>query len=781
MSEYSVVGKRLPRLDGVIKATGKAEFSGDLVLPRMLYGKILRSPYPHAKILNIDTSKAEKLTGVKAVITGKDTSEMKYLWFDVRGMIKREIDVKEKKPQMVPDKYPLAWDKVRYIGDELAALAAIDEDTAEEALDLIEAEYEELPAVFDSQEAMKPGAPQIHDHAERNICWRCVLDDGNVEKGFMQSDYIREDTFKTGVVAHGPMEPDTALASFDPSGKLTIWPTCMGIHGRRGALAMILGLPESEVRVINPYVGGAFGSKVDFINLDICAALLSKKAGRPIRIAYTKEEQLTCTRTDYAVTIELKTGVKRDGTLLAQEYRAISNKGAYTGIGPVSTYLLIVYMNGTYRIPHIRYEAHSVYTNTLVAGPKRSHQNPIVRFALESHLDEIAKELGIDPMELRLKNVVHTGDTLPATGKLISCGLTQCIQKTADNLSWKGKRGKLPKDRGIGMGCTYFFGGGAIIPPPQSPSSGAFVKCNADGTVNLLSGYVDCGAGAGTMFAQMAAEELGIHPEDIKVTMGDTEVTPHDISSHLSGVAYVTGNAVKLAAADAKRQLFEIVSEKLEVDIADLEAKDRRIYVKGSPEKGMSFSDVVKISLYEKGGNPIMGKGYYSPGVTFGGGNIETGEGGWSPTYVFANGVAEIGVDRETGKIKLFKIGVAHDCGFAINPMEVEAQLEGSSSMAQGNILWEEIILEKGQVLNPSFLGYKLPLSLDVPEMVSIPVESIDPKGPFGAKEAGEGSTATTVAAIANAIPDAIGVRIRSLPITPDKILEALDASSYSP
>ena len=757
MEKYAVVGKRLPRLDGSAKVTGEAKFAGDISLPRMLYGKILRSPYPHAKILNIDTSKAERLPGVKAVITGRDTKEMKY----------------SQGEGFAEDLYPLAPDRVRYIGDDVAAVAAIDEDIAEEALNLIKVEYEELPAVFDPEEAIKPGAPQLHDHAEGNICWKTLLKHGNIEKGFRESDYIREDRYKTVTVHHCQMEPHAVLASIDTSGKLTVWPTCMAVHARRSLLSKILKIPESGIRVINPYVGGAFGGKAGLLSLDICAAIFSKKTGRPVRIAYTREEQFTSTQTDYSIIIELKSGVKKDGTLIAQEFKAYSNKGAYTGYGPLSTYLLAAYTLGTYKVPNIEGEACSVYTNTPTSAPKRSHQNPQLRFALETHLDMIAEELAIDPVELRLKNAVQTGDTLPTTSNIISCGLSRCIQRSAESMGWKEKRGKLPRGKGIGMGCTYFFGGGAKLPPPHSPSSAAFVKCNPDGTVNLLSGYVDTGTGAGSMYAQIAAEELGIAADDIKVTLADTEVTPTDLSSHLSSACYITGNAVKAAAADAKRQIFEVVAEKLEANIEDLEAKDRQIYVKGSPERKLSFFDAVKASMYEKDANPILGRGYYTPGVPFG--NFKTGEGGWSPTYVFANAVAEVEVDEDTGEVKIHRLAVAHDCGFAINPMEVEGQIDGSASMAQGQALFEELCFEKGQILNPSFLDYKLPLSLNTPKRISIAVESIDPKGPFGGKEAGEGSTATTVPAIANAIYDAIGVRIKDLPITPEKILKALE------
>jgi 4-hydroxybenzoyl-CoA reductase subunit alpha len=734
----------------VAKATGDAEYTDDMVLPRMLYGKILRSPYPHARIIDIDTSRAENLPGVKAVITGKDTPGRKY------GVFGRTAD-----------QYALAIDKVRYIGDEVAAVAAIDEDIVEEALDLIRVEYEPLPAVFDPEEAMRPGAPRIHG-VERNISGITRLDFGDVERGFQESDYIREDRFQTGGQAHCQMEPHAALASFDSSGKLTIWVPNMSPFAKRRLLARTLNLPESNIRVCKSYVGGAFGGKSEMFSLDFCAALLSRKTGRPVKITYTREEVFITTRQRHPMIIELKTGVKKDGTIIARECRVIGDTGAYNSTGLLAVWISCQGIVKTYRVPNIRYEGYCVYTNKAICGAMRGHGSIQSRFADESQLDMIAEELGIDPLELRLKNVRQSGDILPNKSKVTSCALTECIQKTAESAGWKEKRGKLPGNRGIGMGCSTGYT--SVTMSPLS-SSAALVKFNEDGRVTLLTGAVENGQGTETMLAQIAAEELGLKLEDIVVASADSEMCPTDIGSYLMALTFVTGNAVKLAAAQAKRQLLETASEKLGADVADLEAKDGLINIKGSPEKAVSFRELVMASLMK--GTPIMGEGHYMPQTEYL--NIWTGEGKSTPTYSFSAQVAEVAVDRETGKVKLFGTSVAHDCGRAINPMDVEGQLEGAIAVSQGMALSEEVLWDEGQMLNPSFSDYRMPRFPDIPEITPIIVESIDPEGPFGGKEAGEGPAHTGPAAIANAIYDAIGVRIKETPITPESILKALD------
>ena len=753
MEKYSVIGKSLPRVDAVIKATGEAKFTVDMALPRILYGKILRSPYPHARIINIDTSKAKRLLGVKAVITGKDTLGIKYGSIDV--------------PQYPADKNPLAMDKVRYIGDEVAAVAAMDEDTAEEALDLIEVEYEELPSVFDPLEAMKPDAPKIHDTG--NICNRISWNYGDVGKGFNESYLIREDRFETAPTAHCQMEPHAALANFDSSGKLSVWSSNQAPYKRRWQLAKTLGIPESKVRVLHTHVGGGFGGKVEPLEPDFQAALLSMVTGCPVKIAYTREEVFTCTMQRHPMVLHLKTGVGKDGTLIATQCKIIADGGAYSGTGPIVMYLAGAFLVTVYRLFNVSYEGYRMYTNKPIRGPQRGHGAVQPRFAFDSQLDMIAEELGMDPMEIRLKNAVKSGDVTPNRFKIRGCGLTETIEKSCEMAGWKEKRGKMPGNRGIGM-CSGAFVSGVLIPPHTS--SGAFVKVHEDGGVSLLVGIPEIGQGSDTITSQIVADELGIALEDVQVVSGDTEIAPPHAGSFSSRGMWAS-KAAKAAASDARRQLFEVAAQALEANPEDLAARDRRIYVKGNPEKGMSFKDAVLASYMSKEGNPILGRGYYRPDIDLV--DFETGEGNLSPDYSFGTQLAEVEVDKETGKVKLLRMTVGHDVGLAINPMAIEGQTEGSISMGQGQVLTEDVIVEEGRVFNPSFLTYGLPTSMETADIKSIIIDSENQEDSFAPKEAGEGMQIPTPAAIANAVYDAIGVRIKDLPITPEKILKALE------
>jgi len=756
MKMYSVIGKRLPRLDGIVKATGEAEFTVDMMLPKMLHGKILRSPHPHAKILHIDTSKAMRLPGVKAVLTGEDTPKIKYGTIDM--------------PDYPNDKYPLAVGKVRYIGDDVAAVAATDEDTAMEALELIEVDYEMLPPVFDPVEAMKPDAPRVHDHADRNICAKIAWDFGDIEKGFKDSDHIRKDRFTTSAVQHCTMEPHASLAIYENSGKITVWDSTQTPYMRRTQLAKTLNMPESMIKVANPYVGGGFGGKTTQCCPAFQAALLSIKTGRPVKIVYTREEVFGSTLHRHPFIIDLKTGVKKDGTLMAIDCELIAEGGAYTSTGPIVIFLAGAFLVTTYRISNVKFRGFRVYTNNPISGPQRGHGAVQPRYAADSQLDMIAQDLGLDPIEIRLKNALQPGDVTPNRFIVKSCGLREGIQKVAEDFQWKERMGRGRSDRGIGMGCGAFISGMCI--PPHTASA-AFVKVHEDGGITLLTGASDIGQGVNTALSQIVADELGVRLEDIRITSGDTELTPVHAGSYSSRGTLWGGKAVREAALDAKKQLLEVVAKELEANVEDLEARDRRIYVKGSPERGMSFKDAVVASFMSKEGNPILGRGYYRPDIDYV--NFETGEGNLTPAYSFGAQAAEVIVDRETGRVKFAKMTAAHDSGLAINPMSIEGQLEGSISMGHGQVLLEELLMENGQVMNPNFLDYKLPLSVDSPTMKCIIVDTKNPEDPFEPKEAGEGTQISTPAAIANAVTDAIGIRIKDLPITPEKILEALE------
>lgn len=785
MPAYSVVGKRIPRVDGSLKASGEARFAVDIALPNMLHGKILRSPYPHAKILSIDTSRAEALPGVRAVITGRDTGVVRFSFIDT--------------PRYPADQCPLAVDKVRFIGEEVAAVAAVREDIAEEALSLIQVDYEELPAVFDPEEAMKDGAPRIHDKiipttttawqdfgvirearpydAVNNIANQVLITVGDIEQGFRESDYIREDRFEIPGTAHVALEPHVALASFDSSGKLDVWLSHMGYEHKRFWLAKTLGIPLSKVRVHKTYVGGAFGGKISLFSYEFLAAFLSKKTGWPVRIALSRGEVFFACYTSRRFIVNVKTGVKKDGMIMAQHIKVIDDVGAYRNSSPTALYLAHVFRHAIYNIPNVKHEGVGVYTNKLTTGPKRGHGSPQMSFAVESQLDLIAQELGIDPLEFRLKNLRNRGDILPNGDTLRSYGLPEAIKQAAQSSNWRQKWGKQP-NRGIGIGIGSMFCGAHNYPF----GSAAIIKLNPDGRFTLFTGQTEFGGGVDTVMAQIAAEELGLTVEDIIVVSGDSELCPYDIGNWLSAGVYISGQAVRKAAADTKQQLLTYAAEALDAQADDLAIGQGRVYVKADSAKAVSFADLYKYGIQIKDGDPILGKGYTKAvqGIGFWGGSfkgtaaLSRGSGRFTDAYGFAVAIAEVEVDKETGKVKVIEITVADDCGTDINPLNVEGQLESQAVMAVGDVLFEEVVIERGRVINPNFADYRIPSVFDIPKLTTISVQDYEATGPFGAKEVGETSRAAAIAAIANAICNAIGARIFGLPMTPEKILEAL-------
>lgn len=754
MSELNVVGRRSPMLDAWEKATGKAKYTDDLSMPGMLFGKILRSPLPHAKILRVDLTEALRVPGVKDAISGKDIPKRKY------GIVPK-----------AKDEYALAIDKVRYIGDEVAAVVATSLEAAEDALSKIKVEYEELPAVFDPLEAMKPGAPVIHEDVPNNVSATIRKEFGNVAKAFEESDFLFEDNFETQPVNHCPLEPQAALAVVDHQGKVTLWSSTQIPFFLRRNLATTLDIPESKVRIIKPKVGGGFGQKIDLYAKDFCAAFFAIRTGRPVKFVYDREEVFTCTRQRHPMYIYLKTGMKKDGTILAQQFRVVADGGAYNSTAPLMITLACFFIMLPYRIENLLFEGYHVYTNKPVGGAMRGHGIPQVRFAVESQLDIIAERMGVDPLELRLKNAFQAGEPHPAKLLVQSCGFSETLKKAAEAIGWKEKRGRLPFGRGVGLAGASFPSG---VSNMSHISSGAIVKIERDGSVTLLTGAADIGQGAETVISQIVAEELGVELEDIRITAADTEITPLDPGTFGSGVTLRAGNAARMAARVAKEKLLEAIAEKMEVAPSELEMKNRRIFLKERPDQGFSFLEAIKIYQYSDRPMPIIGRGSYFPPAKEPT-TLLREDGNFSPAYSFMTQAAEVEVDPKTGRVKVLKMVTAHDCGKAINPMLVEGQLEGSVVGGMGQALYENVITEKGQVLNPSFLDYGIPTAMEIPYIESIEVETNDPEGPFGAKESGEGTQLSPAPAIVNAIYDAIGIRFKSLPVTPDKVLEALE------
>ena len=773
MSKMNVIGNRVLRTDAHDKVTGGKGYTVNVCLPGMLQGKLLRSPYPHARILRIDGSRAEKLPGVKAVLTTPDAPQIKYhpVYF-----------APSTAASMIKDMLILS-DTVRFAGEPVAAVAATHAEIAEEALDLIHVEYEPLPAVFSPEEAMKPGATQIYEHATNNVAMNPAFSFGDLQRGFAEADYVFENTYETQRVHTCYMEPRVCVVDSDGQGNLTVWSSTQHIFGLREKLAFALGIPVSNVRVVKPaYIGGGFGGKLDMGYIEPIAALLSIKAGRPVRIEQTRYEDFITTARN-PVKMHLKTGVKKDGTFIARYAKSILDTGAHTTHGAV-----VLMVHGffgfllPYRCPNSKWEGMTVYTNNIIGGGFRGYGAPQAAFAVESQIDEICEQLKFDPIEFRLKNAHTEGEQHPfdPNFKLSSYRFEECLKRGAEEFGWpkRSTAGSAngTKKRGIGFACQPLWVSGCVGFPDIYEHSGAIVKLNVDGTVNLAIATVDMGCGQNTVLSQILAEELGVPLSAVKVSYADTDTVPFDAPSHASRVTYSTGNAVKAAAAAAKKRVFEVAGGLLNAAPGDLELLNSRVQVKGSPENGLSLQDVVtraespcvnmvpdgmqRTSLEEKG--TIIGFASLAPTSNP------------SPAAVQ---FVEVEVDTETGEVKVLRVVYAHDIGKVINPPGAEGQVEGGFQQGLGYALMENLVFDQssGVCLSADFLNYKMPTAMEMPaDIKCVFVESEEPSGPFGAKSLAEPCLIVPAPAIANAIYNAIGVRVRELPITPEKILAGL-------
>jgi len=752
MAEYSLIGKGMQRVDAIAKATGQALFSADLALPRMLFGKVLRSPHTHAKIVHIDTSRASKLPGVKAVVTGRDSSDEKWGVF-----------------RYTQDQRFLPVDKVRFIGEEVAAVAAVDEDTALEALDLIRVEYEELPSVFTVEDALKPDAPILHEGYRGNINIHVKIDVGDVEKGFKESYIVREDTFIAPEESYFQAEPYAVVAQFDNGGCLEIWMPNGGPHLKSKPLANVFGIPLNKVRVRKITIGGAFGGRSEISPADVICALLARKSGKPVKIVYTREENTIATRQAHSMKAIIKTGVDREGRVQARDITCYMDGGAYSSTGPIATSVPFLCMEQAYRMENVRYNGYRVFTNKPIRGMYRCHGRAFA-CGVDLQLDMLGEELHIDPVIMRLRNARQPGDYTPTKSYVGSCGMVETIERSAEAAGWKEKFGKLPPYHGIGVGCNSVQTG---FPMGIRGGSEAFVKFNEDGGITVISGVVDNGQGNETMLVQIAAEELGLSSDDVQLVSADTEVTPSDPGSYSMVSTFVGGNAVRLAAQDAKKKLFVIAAKALEAKPEDLIAKDRKIMVKGEPERSLPLTKVVRMGLSR--GQSISGEGAYWPRVDSRREWVENPTGQLSEAFSFGTTIVEVKVDPDTGQVTVLETWAAQDVGRALNPKIIESQFEGGLAMGgQGGMLTEYHVFDRGRVLNPTQLDYKLPLACDMPKIHNIIVETIDPNGPYGAKEAAMSIAMSAAQAYAAAVCNAIGVYINDFPITPDKILEAL-------
>jgi len=756
-----IIGKSVRRVDAPLKVTGKAYYVDDLKLPGMLHGKALRSNVPHALIKEIDVSEAYKIPGVKAVVTG---SEFPYR----HGLLIR-------------DEPFLAQGRVRYIGEAVAAVAATTEEAAQKGIDSIRVAYEPLPSVFDPLQAILPGAPLIHEelssypHSEvcqpvpdSNICSHFKLRKGDVEKAFKEADCLFENTYTTSFNQHCALEPHAAIALFDPSGKITVWTGNDGPHRCLREIALSMSIPFSNVRIISAFQGGGFGSKGGLRAEAIAVALASKVKNRPVKVTYTREEVFTSTLLRHPVSIRSKAGVIKDGKIVAKKVELFWNTGAYGEKGPWVCRNASMSSSGPYNIPNVWIDGYCIYTNNPISGPMRGFGVPQVAFAYESQMDEIAHELDIDPLELRLKNALEKNDETAWGEKIVSIGLKECLKKAAEGLNWSEP--KKDRNRGKGIACMQKF-----TTTLQGVTS-AIVKYNHDGSLDLLTSSMEIGQGVMTVLSQFASEELNVPIEKIRVSSADTDYTPFDASTTGSRSTYHMGNAVILACRDIKKQAVSMVSEFLNLPRKELKFKEGKVV----STKGHEISVVELINRYydgaRGGGGDLVGRAtFYTKSGT--GLDSETGRGKRPAAFwMYGAQAVEIEVNPETGKVKILRFCTAHDVGKVINPLCCEQQMEGALAMGIGFALFEKVDVEEGQIFNPSLESYRIPTACDLPQDVKIFfVEEPHPEGPYGAKGLAEPATAPTAAAIANALFDATGIRIREVPLTAEKIQAALE------
>ena len=752
-----VVGKALRKVDAAAKVTGTTKFADDLFLPRMLYAKLLRSPHAHARIRSIDTSQAAALAGVKAVLTGKDLP----IPFGI-------LPVSQ-------DEHALALDKVRFVGDPVAAVAATTEETAAAALARIAVEYEPLRPVTDAGDALDHPEPRIHDYGDLGNVHKLIhLEFGDVEQGFQDADLVREDTFFFEGSTHLPMEQHAAVADWSADGKLTLWSSTQTPHYVHRALAKVLELSPARIRVVACPNGGGFGGKSDPFSHEIVAAKLAMVTGRPVKITLTREEVFYCHRGRHPTLMWVKTGVKKDGAITGMHFRSLLDGGGYGSYGVASTYYTGALQTVTYHVPRYKFQGARAFTNKPPCGPKRGHGTPQPRFALEVHLDKIAEQLGLDPAELRLKHLVPPNSITANWLRVGTMGLGRCIEKVVQGSGWKDKFRKLPTGKGIGLACSsYITGAGLPIYWNAMPHSGVQLKCDRGGGVTAFCGSTEIGQGSDSVLAAIVAEVLGLDPLDVAVVTGDTDLTPVDLGSYSSRVTLMTGNAAIQAAERAREIIARHAAAQLDVSPERVAFAEGRVFDVERPERGLTFADAVQLAEAAEGTVGTVGS--YTPPPSPG---KYRGAGvGPSPAYSYSACVAEVDVDPATGIVRVPKIWIAHDVGRAINAATVMGQIEGSVYMGLGEALMEEMAYrENRNVVHkiPSLLEYKSPTTLEMCDVVTYVVEDPDPNGPFGAKECGQGPLLPVPPAVANAVYDAVGVRIDEVPITPEKVFKAL-------
>jgi 4-hydroxybenzoyl-CoA reductase subunit alpha len=763
--DFTVIGRPLPKIDAWAKVVGETKYADDLFLPRMAYGKLLRSPHAHALIRRIDTACARELPGVYAVITGADLPRVKF------GIL-----------PVSQDEEALCTEKVRMVGDAVAAVAAVDEETAERACRLIEVEYEPLRALMSIEESLAHPEVRIHEYGDGpNVHKNVALQFGDVEAAFARADLVREDVFFYEGNTHLPMEQHAAVAHAGPDGKLTLWSSTQTPHYVHRLLSKILDLPAAHIRVVAAAVGGGFGGKLDPFAHEIAACRLSQLTGRPVKIACTREEVFYIHRGRHPVLMWLKTGFTKQGDITGCHLKTWLDGGAYGSYGVASTFYTGVINPVTYKMPVYKFEGARIFTNKPPCGPKRGHGTPQPRFALECQIDKAAEQLGLDPAEMR-KRIVAEPFTKTANHLTVTTiGLGECIDRVVEasgwRTKWRGWRLRAPastseKRRGVGIAASaYMTGAGTAIYWNSMPHSGVVLRADRSGLVSVLCGATDIGQGSDSILAYLPAEVLGIEPKDVHVHPADTSLTPVDLGSYSSRVTLMCGMAAIQAAERLRNVIAKAVAQKLEVGPGELAFKDRKVGVPEQWEKAVTFAQAVELAEAMHG--VLAFAGSYAPPKRAG--KFKGGGVGPSPCYSYSACVVELSVDEETGEIELHDVWIGHDIGRALNPLLVEGQVEGSVYMGIGEALMEGQVFREGLHKQPSMLDYKSPTTLETPEIHTLLVETDDPEGPFGAKEAGQGPLLPVIPAIANAIYHAVGVRCDEVPISPEMILKGLE------
>jgi 4-hydroxybenzoyl-CoA reductase subunit alpha len=754
--DFAIVGKSIPRVEGYDKVTGRAQFTDDIDLHGLVYAQVLGSPIAHGKIINLDTSQAEKLPGVLAVMTGKDCTKP----FSVDNV--------------TPTETALAVDKVRYFGEGVAAVVALDEQTASEALRLIDVEYEELPPLVNAREAAVQTDNLIHDYAEKNINHVAEQAFGDVDDAIARADVVVEETFYTTSVNCAFLEPQSVIADYDPGAeKLTVYNCNQLPHMLQHTISKTLEMPFESIRVIVPHIGGAFGGKSEATPSVLSASYLSRKLGRPVKLTYGRDEVFYQNKSRHPCHLKLRMGFNKDGTLEAQDLSVLLDGGAHCGWGYVVLWFIGALTQLPYKVKNIRYNGRRVYTNKPTPGAQRSFGGVQARTAVESCFDMAAEKLQINPYELRMINAVETGYKCPSVVEVRHSEFKKCLTSVVKRSEYVEKHGKLPHGRGIGLAAGHYSSGGAFLLYNSSRAhSTANIRVDTEAAVTVFCGVTDLGQGSTTVMTQVAAEVFGVPMRKVNFICQDTLLAPMDNGTMDSRATYGAGHAVKNAALDAKRKILEVAGVQLGVRAEQLECRDEKIYSIYDQKKSMNFWDAV--SKYQDIVGTVFGTGDYTPPQPKGNysGNRIIGP---SPAFGFTAQVAEIDVDLRTGQVKVLKYYEATDCGKAINPASVEGQVEGGISMGLGQALMEEIVVDRqGRVLNPNFHDYKIPTTMDMPDMDSEIVDSYDPTSAYGGKEVGEAPTGPVCAVLLNALYDAIGIRLTEPPITPEKVFRAM-------